>query len=378
VRTFWAILGVVVAVLVAVWVVRSGTGAGPGPIVDGVRAVEAPDSRAPEPAKTETPTPKPVNVATRPLVTTPAQAPEVKPTPVPEPMSTPAASPARAPAPPAPPAPEPKASPETIKSISDDLKGLMGGSDPETAPTTPPPAPAEHEPAPAPSPSKAVPTPAASAPAAAAPTAGGTAAKPPEAAAAGAADADAAKVVLEPQDDGTTLVDHKYVIRGKGSAEDPYVVSWEMIASAQDTYQPRLGRKVIPGRVKMLDGKQVRLSGYIAFPIMAQTPEEMLVMLNQWDGCCIGVPPTPYDAVEVKLKAAAKGDERLRTSGTVTGVFRVDPYLVKGWLVSLYLMDDGVLSGTGGSAAPGQHAAGGPGAPAAPAPAKPAPIPSTP
>ena len=29
---------------------------------------------------------------------------------------------------------------------------------------------------------------------------------------------------------------------------------------------------------------------------------EALVMLNQWDGCCIGVPPTPYDAVEVRLR----------------------------------------------------------------------------
>jgi hypothetical protein len=88
---------------------------------------------------------------------------------------------------------------------------------------------------------------------------------------------------------------------------------------------------------------------------MAASADEMLMMLNQWDGCCIGVPPTPYDAIEVKLKAAAKGDTRLRTTGTLSGVLRVEPYLVKDWLVSLYIMDDGELLDAAGQATPGQH-----------------------
>jgi hypothetical protein len=151
-------------------------------------------------------------------------------------------------------------------------------------------------------------------------------------------------------------VDDKYVMKGKGTKDDPYRITWEQLVSAQDTYQPRLGRKQIPERVKMLDGKWVRISGYIAFPLMAASADEMLMMLNQWDGCCIGVPPTPYDAIEVKLKTAAKGDARLRTTGTLTGILRVDPYLVKDWLVSLFVMDDGEVSDTAGTAAQGQHA----------------------
>lgn len=153
-----------------------------------------------------------------------------------------------------------------------------------------------------------------------------------------------AKAKLTPRNDGTVLVDDRFVIKGKGDKADPYVVTWEMLVSAQETYQPRLGRKLIPDRLKMIDGKWVRIPGFIAFPIMAQTQDEMLMMLNQWDGCCIGVPPTPYDAIEVKLSEAAKGDDRLRVSGTVTGILRVDPYLVKDWLVSLYLMDDAILT----------------------------------
>lgn len=164
------------------------------------------------------------------------------------------------------------------------------------------------------------------------------------ASAAAAANGDASTAAkLTPQSDGSVLVDDKYVLKGAGTKESPYRVTWDQLTSAEQTYQPRLGRKVVPDRVKMLSGKWVTISGYVAFPIMAQSQDEMLMMLNQWDGCCIGVPPTPYDAIEVKLKAAAKGDERMRVTGEITGVLKVDPYLVKDWLVSLYLMDDAVL-----------------------------------
>ncbi len=178
-------------------------------------------------------------------------------------------------------------------------------------------------------------------------------AKPPEAPPATPSAAAKAKIV--PQDDGSVLVDDKYPMKGKGTKDDPYRITWDHLVSADQTYQPRLGRKVIPDRIKMLDGKFVRINGYIAFPLMAASADEMLMMLNQWDGCCIGQPPTPYDAIEVKLKAPAKGDMRLRTTGTLTGVLRVDPYLVKDWLVSLYVMDDGELSDAAGQTTPGQH-----------------------
>jgi hypothetical protein len=148
---------------------------------------------------------------------------------------------------------------------------------------------------------------------------------------------------LVQQADGSVLVDDKYVVKGTGTEADPFVISWELLVSAQDTYQPRLGQKVIPDRLKMLSGKWVKISGFTAFPLGAQSNDEMLVMLNQWDGCCIGVPPTPYDAIEVKLKKPVVGEDRLRVSGGVKGILKVDPYLIKDWLVSLYLMDDGEL-----------------------------------
>jgi hypothetical protein len=81
----------------------------------------------------------------------------------------------------------------------------------------------------------------------------------------------------------------------------------------------------------------------VAFPIMATEPTEMLAMLNQWDGCCIGIPPSPYDAIEVKLKEPASNEERLTTYGAVEGKLTVEPYLVRDWLVSLYTMDEATM-----------------------------------
>jgi hypothetical protein len=78
---------------------------------------------------------------------------------------------------------------------------------------------------------------------------------------------------------------------------------------------------------------------------MVSETKELLVMLNQWDGCCIGVPPTPYDAIEVKLTEPAKrgGKHATFNYGTVEGRLKVEPYLVENWLVGLYLLEDAQL-----------------------------------
>lgn len=148
---------------------------------------------------------------------------------------------------------------------------------------------------------------------------------------------------VESLDDGSIRVDGRFVIKGRGTKDDPYRVPWDLVVSAQETYKPRVGQTRLPQRVTMLNGKYVRLTGYVAFPITASSPKEMLVMLNQWDGCCIGVPPTAYDAVEVKLAVAAAAQERFMTHGSVEGRFKVDPYEDGGWLLGLYLMEEAKL-----------------------------------
>jgi len=144
--------------------------------------------------------------------------------------------------------------------------------------------------------------------------------------------------------DGTLIIDERFAVKGKGTLEDPFVVSWDQLTAASDVYDPRKGQKKIPDFVQMLDGQYVSVTGYVAFPIYVKEPKEMLSMLNQWDGCCIGIPPTPYDAIEVHLKDVATKEQRMATFGTVAGRLSVKPYLVGDWLVGLYVMDDAVVS----------------------------------
>jgi hypothetical protein len=225
-------------------------------------------------------------------------------------------------------------------------------------PAKPAATPAAPAPAPAPAPGSAATAPTApfAGPAPAAPAGPATASKKPVERAPDAVDLGLdltikdAKVVpgnIVPRPDaknGGTLLyaDGKYEIRGAGTAESPYRVSWECLASAAETYIPRLEEREIPQRVAMLHGKVVEVEGYLAFPLMVSETKELLVMLNQWDGCCIGVPPTPYDAIEVKLTEPAKRGGRHATFnfGGVRGTLKVDPYLVENWLVGLYILDD--------------------------------------
>ncbi len=145
--------------------------------------------------------------------------------------------------------------------------------------------------------------------------------------------------------DGDIVADGKFTSHGDGNPESPYDISWELLMSASDTFVPRLGETQIPQRIALLHGAHVRVSGYIAFPLVTSEASECLVMLNQWDGCCIGVPPSPYDAVEVKLSAPADNSRRhLVRVGSIEGVFHIDPYVVERWLVGLYTMDSATLS----------------------------------
>ena len=149
--------------------------------------------------------------------------------------------------------------------------------------------------------------------------------------------------LLIEDEDGSIVADEEFRIRGKGTSDEPYRVSWDLLASAADDYRPTLNKRGIPQRVAALNGKWVEIDGFVAFPLPQDTTE-MIMMLNQWDGCCIGIPPTPYDAVEVKLTApVAPGQRHAIRYGTVKGRLTVEPYLIENWLVGLYLMDDATL-----------------------------------
>ena len=151
-------------------------------------------------------------------------------------------------------------------------------------------------------------------------------------------------VAIEEQDDGTRLVEGKYRISGTGTEEDPYLINWDYLISASQDYIPREGLNVIPARIAMLHDSWVKIVGYYIFPMFVAEVNEALVMQNQWDGCCIGVPPSVYDSIEVRFtrpRSMKRGHFALY--GTFTGKLMVDPYIANRWLIGLYLLEEADL-----------------------------------
>lgn len=146
---------------------------------------------------------------------------------------------------------------------------------------------------------------------------------------------------MEPR---VVTLDDRFVVRGSGTESDPLRIPWELLVSAQETYDPQAGKTDLPSRVTQLSGQVVKITGYFAAGVLEDDTRDLIVMLNKWDGCCLGVPPTPYDAVEVRLADPVKlrGKHMLRY-GTVTGRFEVSPFLVAGWLMSVYRIVDAKL-----------------------------------
>lgn len=154
------------------------------------------------------------------------------------------------------------------------------------------------------------------------------------------------------------LLAGRWAVPGRGTREMPYVLSWEMLVAVQREYEPRLGKDKLPEWLEALQGKRVSIEGYVLLPIGGGSMSELLVMLNQWDGCCIGLPPTPFDAVEVRLgtRLAPNADQIFAQGGSVAygrikGSFEIDPYIASGWLLGLYLINDAeaTLFGPAGS-----------------------------
>ncbi|MEO1007182.1 MAG: hypothetical protein AAFX79_01290 [Planctomycetota bacterium] len=136
-------------------------------------------------------------------------------------------------------------------------------------------------------------------------------------------------------------IDDRFTVTGSGTADDPYIVPWDLFVSANETFNPSRGKLVLPERVTMFDGTWVQLQGNLAIPFAERQVTEVLLMQHPWDGCCLGVPPSPYDAVEVALAAPILTRPQY---GLVTGTLDVDPFVRGEWLFGMYVLDGAKLS----------------------------------
>jgi hypothetical protein len=165
--------------------------------------------------------------------------------------------------------------------------------------------------------------------------------------AAGSAAGAAADVTYEVQPGGSIKLSNGTVIQGAGTPENPYAVTWDLLVSAERVYQPRNGLTTMPKWCDALHLKHVRITGHLLSPLMMDDTTQILLMRNQWDGCCVGVPPTPYDAIEVELSRPVSLVREQLNYGTITGVLEVDPYLVNNWLVGLWIVSEAKIDNSG-------------------------------
>ena len=144
----------------------------------------------------------------------------------------------------------------------------------------------------------------------------------------------------EVREDGSLLIDGQIPVAGQGTADKPFLVDWRLLVSAEQVYDPRAGKTALPAWTRAMEGKRIRLTGHLLLPVTGGSASELLIMQNEWDGCCIGVPPTPYDAVEVRLAQPLDTSRGAPPYGALEGTFKTDPYIVSGWLMGLYMLHD--------------------------------------
>ena len=142
-------------------------------------------------------------------------------------------------------------------------------------------------------------------------------------------------------DERTVELDGRYRVTGNGSAKDPYVISWELLTSASEFIDLAQNARTPPPWVRLLDGTYVQISGYYSTAVRVSVAKNLLLTLNRWDGCCIGVPPTPFDAIDIDMRVPlSMGGLHLIRFGTFRGQLRVEPVEAASYLLGFYRLED--------------------------------------
>ena len=146
---------------------------------------------------------------------------------------------------------------------------------------------------------------------------------------------------VEVMQDGSLMLNGRYRLTGKGTPDEPYTVTWELLRSAEQGYAPVVGKTDMPEWIEMLGGVYVKIDGFMMNPTLEAEVDEFLLMKNSWDECCLGLPPTPYDSIEVAMQQTKQMPELLHARASVIGRLEVKPTLFAGrFLTGLYTLEE--------------------------------------
>ena len=130
---------------------------------------------------------------------------------------------------------------------------------------------------------------------------------------------------------------------GRGTEIEPFRINWDLLALGRDAVRDD-GSLALPPGLQAVDGTWIEIDAYYAAPLAVESTRELLVMLNRWDGCCIGVPPTAFDCIETTLAEPLelRGRHQIRF-GPVRGVLRIEPFRIGDLLLGLYRLEQASL-----------------------------------
>lgn len=131
---------------------------------------------------------------------------------------------------------------------------------------------------------------------------------------------------------------------GAGTERQPFRVSWELLGQASGHVRGDGTIDAMPRTLELLGGTWIEVSGYYAPAIIAPSTDELVLMLNRWDGCCIGLPPTPYDSALVKTRTPIDFSLQHQIRfGTLRGRLVLEPFALGGLVLGLYRIEDAEL-----------------------------------
>jgi len=131
---------------------------------------------------------------------------------------------------------------------------------------------------------------------------------------------------------------------GAGTERQPFRVSWELLGQASGHVRGDGTIDAMPRALELLGSTWIELSGYYAPAIIAPSTDEVVLMLNRWDGCCIGLPPTPYDSALVKTRTPIDFSLQHQIRyGTMRGRLVLEPFALGGLVLGLYRIEDAEL-----------------------------------
>lgn len=152
----------------------------------------------------------------------------------------------------------------------------------------------------------------------------------------------AEKPVVEPREITLLIPENSFRVEGP---EDALRVSYDdldLLKVLNMEPVPMDCAKHFPGWLKELDGKRIRIRGFM-YPPFQEKDIPFFVLARDNDICCMGRDPKRYDVIDVSMRDDVTTYYIANRPFDVVGVLRIRPEGARGQLYQLYVIEDAIV-----------------------------------